>query len=89
MADNSEAVKIAEPSSGKKKRDEASYWRRVVKRYEKRNASLERVRDALVERVHFMECALPSLLMGAAVANTKRTFPEPAKLQSQKSDLER
>lgn len=49
----------------KKKKDKESYWKTVLGHYEERNASLERRQAALVERVRFMECALPSLLMGA------------------------
>lgn len=45
-----------------------SYWRQMLKSYEKRNASLERRRSALVERVRFMECTLPSLLMSVATS---------------------
>lgn len=47
-----------------------SYWRQMLKSYEKRNASLERRRSALVERVRFMECTLPSLLMSVATSTT-------------------
>lgn len=50
----------------------SNYWKKVVSHYEKRNASLERKQAALVERVRFMECALPSLVMGAVV-NTKKS----------------
>lgn len=46
-----------------------SYWKRMLKSYEERNASLERRRDALVERVRFMECTLPSLLVGFSTSN--------------------
>jgi len=46
----------------------ASYWRRILKNYEMRNASLEKRRSALVERIRFMECTLPSLLVGAAAS---------------------
>lgn len=45
-----------------------SYWRQMLKSYEKRNASLERRRSVLVERVRFMECTLPSLLMSVAAS---------------------
>jgi hypothetical protein len=46
----------------------ASYWKRMLRNYERRNASLEKRRSALVERVRFMECTLPSLLVGAAAS---------------------
>ena len=51
----------------KKKKDKESYWKTILGHYEKRNASLERRQAALMERVRFMECTLPSLLMGAVV----------------------
>jgi len=56
------------------KADKESYWKQMLKNYEKRNASLERRRSALVERVRYMECTLPSLLVSAAAsaAYTKR-----------------
>ena len=56
----------------------SNYWRQMLKSYEKRNASLERKRNVLVERVRFMECTLPSLLMGvaASTAYSKRGVPD-------------
>lgn len=48
------------------KTDRASYWKQMLKSYKKRNASLERRRSALEEKVRFMEYTLPSMLMGAA-----------------------
>jgi len=55
-----------------------SYWKQMLKSYEKRNASLERRRSVLVERVRFMECTLPSLLMSvaASTAYDKRDVPD-------------
>ena len=55
-----------------------NYWRQMLKSYEKRNASLERKRNVLVERVRFIECTLPSLLMGVAASTTygKREVPD-------------
>jgi len=55
-----------------------SYWKQMLKSYEKRNASLERRRSVLVERVRFMECTLPSLLMGVAASTAygKRNAPD-------------
>jgi len=57
--------------------DKMSYWKQMLKSYEKRNASLERRRSVLVERVRFMECTLPSLLMGVAASTAygKRESP--------------
>lgn len=48
------------------KSNKMSYWKQMLKSYEKRNASLERKRNALVERIHFMECT--SLLVDAAAS---------------------
>ncbi|KAI4480580.1 hypothetical protein M0804_010133 [Polistes exclamans] len=66
----------AETKSDENRKNNASYWKRMMRGYEKRNASLERRHAALVERVHFMECALPSLLMSAAVVSTNRSSSE-------------
>ncbi|KAI4501184.1 hypothetical protein M0802_003557 [Mischocyttarus mexicanus] len=63
----------AEKKCDENRKNNASYWKRMMRSYEKRNASLERRHAALVERVHFMECALPSLLMSAAVVSTNRS----------------
>ncbi|EZA51626.1 hypothetical protein X777_08810, partial [Ooceraea biroi] len=74
----------------------ASYWRKMLKSYEKRNASLERRRSALVERVRFMECTLPSLLVGAAASaacgrqeavegHRRKTSEDTAKLAARKT----
>ncbi|XP_015597118.1 uncharacterized protein LOC107268644 [Cephus cinctus] len=57
-----------------------SYWKHVLNHYEERNALLERKQAALVERLRFMECTLPSLLMGAVV-NMKST-PDSLKAQT-------
>lgn len=56
------------------KSNKMSYWKQMLKSYEKKNALLKRKRSALVERIRFMECTLPSLLVGAAasVAYSKR-----------------
>ncbi|XP_047351814.1 uncharacterized protein LOC124949941 isoform X1 [Vespa velutina] len=62
------------------RKDNSSYWKRMMRGYEKRNASLERRRAALIERVHFMECALPSLLMSAAVVSTNRSEQQSPKV---------
>lgn len=58
--------------------NKTSYWRQMLKNYEKRNASLERKRNELVEKVRFMECTLPSLLMGVAASTAygKREVPD-------------
>ena len=58
---------IVEERRDRKKKEKDSYWKTVLSHYEKRNASLERRQAALKERVRFMECTLPSLLMGAVV----------------------
>lgn len=61
--------------------DKASYWKQMLRNYKKRNASLERRRSALEERVRFMEYTLPSLLVGAAASATydgKAEIPENA-----------
>ncbi|KYN20898.1 hypothetical protein ALC57_06805 [Trachymyrmex cornetzi] len=58
-----------------------NYWRQMLKSYEKRNASLERKRNVLVERVCFMECTLPSLMMGIASSTAYgKGVPEQAKI---------
>ncbi|KAL0133784.1 hypothetical protein PUN28_001034 [Cardiocondyla obscurior] len=57
-------------SASKINTDKISYWRKMLKSYERRNASLEKRHSALVERVRFMECTLPSLLMGLAASTT-------------------
>ncbi|KAL2727220.1 hypothetical protein V1478_007498 [Vespula squamosa] len=67
----------AEDKCDERRKDNVSYWKRMMRGYEKRNASLERRRAALIERVHFMECALPSLLMSAAVVSTNRSEQSP------------
>lgn len=56
------------------KSNKISYWKQMLKNYEKRNASLERKRSALVERIRFMECTLPSLLVGAAAYSKRKIF---------------
>lgn len=61
------------------KSNKMSYWKQMLKSYEKRNASLERKRSALVERIRFIECTLPSLLVGAAasaVYSKRKIFDE-------------
>lgn len=64
--------------------DKASYWQQMLKTYKKRNASLERRRSALEERVRFMEYTLPSLLVGAAASATyngkQETSNEPSNI---------
>lgn len=65
------ATNVNAPAS-KDDNGKASYWKRMLKNYERRNASLERRRTALVERVRFMECTLPSLLVGAAASAAYR-----------------
>lgn len=50
------------------KSNKMSYWKQMLKSYEKRTASLEKRRSALVERIRFMECTLPSLLVSAAAS---------------------
>lgn len=50
--------------------DKASYWKQVLKNYKRRNASLERRRNALEERLRFIECILPSLLLSEAASTT-------------------
>ncbi|KAK2584153.1 hypothetical protein KPH14_006584 [Odynerus spinipes] len=73
MENDPKILKAGEKCDEERRKDNASYWKCMMKSYEKRNASLERRRAALVERVHFMECALPSLLMSAAVVSTNRS----------------
>ncbi|KAL6260234.1 hypothetical protein P5V15_007767 [Pogonomyrmex californicus] len=58
----------ADSSADKTDVNEVSYWKQMLKAYERRNASLERRHSVLAERVRFMECTLPSLLMGAAAS---------------------
>lgn len=60
---------ITEDKISKKENKKGSCWKTILSHYEKRNASLERRQAALMERVRFMECALPTLLMQAVVAN--------------------
>lgn len=76
MENDSKTLK-AEDKCDEHRKDNVSYWKRMMRGYEKRNASLERRRAALIERVHFMECALPSLLMSAAVVSTNRSEQSP------------
>lgn len=81
MADfsrTSAAVANIDRSASEINTNKTSYWRQMLKSYEKRNASLERKRNVLVERVRFMECTLPSLLMGvaASAAYGKRGVPD-------------
>ncbi|KAL2727546.1 hypothetical protein V1477_016822 [Vespula maculifrons] len=76
MENDSKTLK-AEDKCDEGRKDNVSYWKRMMRGYEKRNASLERRRAALIERVHFMECALPSLLMSAAVVSTNRSEQSP------------
>lgn len=65
------------------KSNKMSYWKQMLKNYEKRNASLERKRSALVERIRFMECTLPSLLVGAAASaaySKRKIFDEQSRI---------
>lgn len=55
-------------SASKINTNKTSYWKQMLKSYEKRNASLERRRSVLVDKVRFMECTLPSLLMSVAAS---------------------
>lgn len=48
------------------KYEKNSYWKRLLQRYEKRNAELEKRQAALSERIKFMECALPTLFIDSA-----------------------
>lgn len=64
MSDNKSSSSLIDDKSKKE-----SCWKTILSHYEKRNASLERRQAALMERVRFMECALPTLLMQAVVAN--------------------
>lgn len=72
MTDLAETPAVATASANKAATDKESYWKQMLKNYEKRNASLERRRSALVERVRYMECTLPSLLVSAAAYTNKR-----------------
>lgn len=60
---------IVNDKSKKEGNKKESCWKTILSHYEKRNASLERRQAALIERVRFMECALPTLLMQSVVAN--------------------
>lgn len=47
----------------------------LVKRYEERNAWLEKRHDSLAKRVRLMEMALPSILLGNIVDNHQQQHP--------------
>ncbi|XP_046432405.1 uncharacterized protein LOC124185571 [Neodiprion fabricii] len=63
-------------------RKSRSYWSHMVSHYEKRKASLEQRQTELAERIHLMECAVPSLLMGAMVSIKRNVDPSPRLLQT-------
>lgn len=67
---------IPGPRSSKQK---PSYWAQIVSRYEERNASLEQRQTELSERIRLMECAVPSLLMGAMVSMKRNLDPAATK----------
>lgn len=70
------AATDANDSVDKITNDKISYWKQMLKNYKKRNASLERRRSALEERVRFMEYTLPSLLVGATASSIYDGKPE-------------
>ncbi|XP_046750036.1 uncharacterized protein LOC124413483 [Diprion similis] len=63
-------------------RKSSSYWSHMVSHYEKRKASLEQRQTELAERIHLMECAVPSLLMGAMVSMKRNADPSARLLQT-------
>lgn len=62
------------------KYNKMSYWKQMVKSYEKRTASLKKKRSALIERIRFMECTLPSLLVSAAAYGKRKILDEQSKI---------
>lgn len=74
-------LKLAEARRNKR----SSYWEHLLSQYEKRNATLEKQQAALAERVKFMECALPSLLMGAVINSSQK--PSNSRSASQEGDV--
>ena len=52
------------------KKNRLNYWERMLNQCEKRKAELEQRQAALAKRVKLMECALPSLLIGAVIGSS-------------------
>ena len=67
----------------------SSYFEQLLSKYEKRNATLEARQAALAERVKFMECALPSLLMGAVINSSAQKDSEVSRSKNNKRYEER
>lgn len=47
----------------------------MLKHYEQRKETLEKRQDELVRKIRFMECALPSMLIGYSLAKDKIKDP--------------